>query len=112
MEGTSLRPLLAEPDRELKSAAFSQYIRRPKNSPDGKRYMGYSMVTSRYHFVEWYAWDDETKTAQDLAARELYDLQTDPDEDANIANLPEHAETVRGLSEELRAGHEAALLSH
>jgi arylsulfatase A-like enzyme len=111
MEGTSLEPLLAEPGRKLKSAAFSQYVRRPKNSPDGKRYMGYSMVTSRYHFVEWYTWDDETKTAGDPAARELYDLQTDPHENINIANLPEQAETVRSLSEKRRAGYKAALIA-
>jgi arylsulfatase A-like enzyme len=110
MEGTSLKPLLAEPDRRLKSAAFSQYIRRPKNSPDGKRYRGYSMVTSRYHFVEWYAWDHETKTPGELAARELYDLENDPHENVNIANLPEHAETVRDLSEKRKAGYRAALL--
>jgi arylsulfatase A-like enzyme len=110
MEGTSLEPLLAEPGRELKTAAFSQYVRRPKNSPDGKRYMGYSMVTSTYHLVEWYTWDHETKTAGEPAARELYDLRTDPQENVNIANLPENAEIVRDLSEKRRAGYKAALL--
>ncbi|MGB2908815.1 MAG: sulfatase [Candidatus Aminicenantaceae bacterium] len=108
MEGTSLRPLLEQPEQELKSAAFSQYVRRPKNSPDGKRYMGYSMVTSRYHYVEWYQWSDETKTAGELAGIELYDLQIDPDENINIAGLPDSAETVQGLAEQLKAGWRAA----
>jgi arylsulfatase A-like enzyme len=108
MEGTSLRPLLEQPDRDLKSAAFSQYVRRPKNSPDGKRYMGYSMVTSRYHYVEWCHWDDATKTAGDLVAVELYDLLSDPDENTNIAGHPENAGTVRGLAEKLKAGWRVA----
>jgi iduronate 2-sulfatase len=100
--------LLEQPEQELKSAAFSQYVRRPKNSPDGKRYMGYSMVTSRYHYVEWYPWADETKTAGELAAVELYDLATDPDENINIAGLPDSAETVRNLAVKLKAGWRAA----
>jgi iduronate 2-sulfatase len=112
MEGTSLRPLLEDPDKELKSAAFSQYVRRPKNSPDGKRYMGYSMVTASYHYVEWYTWDNETKTAGDLVARELYDLQIDPDENINIADLPENAEIVQDLAKKLEAGYKAALQVH
>jgi arylsulfatase A-like enzyme len=112
MEGTSLKPLLEDPDKKLKSAAFSQYVRRPKNSPDGKRYMGYSMVTASYHYVEWYTWDNETKTAGDLVAKELYDLETDPDENINIADLPEKAEIVRDLAKKLEAGYEAALHVH
>jgi len=109
MEGTSLRPLLEQPDRDLKSAAFSQYVRRPKNSPDGKRYMGFSMVSSRYHYVEWHPWDDATKTAGDLVAVELYDLFSDPDENTNIAGHPENADTVRGLADKLKAGWRVAL---
>ena len=109
MEGISLSPLLEQPDLDLKSAAFSQYVRRPKNSPDGKRYMGYSMVTSEYHYVEWRPWDETTKTAGELAAVELYDLISDPDENINIAGFPEYAETIRGLSEKLKAGWHAAV---
>jgi iduronate 2-sulfatase len=112
MEGTSLKPLLERPDRHLKSAAFSQYVRRPKNSPDGKRYMGYSMVTAQYHYVEWYPWDDATKTAGDLVAVELYDLLADPDENINISGLPESVETVEALAAKLKAGWRAASLEH
>ncbi len=104
MEGTSLKPLLAQPERELKTAAFSQYVRRPKNSPDGKRYMGNSMVTSRYHYVEWYPWDDATKTGGDIVAIELYDLDSDPEENINIAGQADQASIVRELSAQLEAG--------
>jgi arylsulfatase A-like enzyme len=108
MEGVSLRPLLDTPERDLKSAAFSQYVRRPKNSPDGKRYMGSSMVTRRYHYVEWYPWDDATKTAGDQVAVELYDLDADPEENINLAARPDRAATIRDLSAKLEAGWKQA----
>lgn len=110
MEGVSLKPLLKNPEREVKSAVFSQYHRRPNISPDGKRYMGFSMVTRRYHYVEWKTWDDEKKLAGDLAAVELYDNQTDPDENINIAGFPENEAIVRDLSAKLKAGWQAAII--
>jgi len=91
MEGTSFKPLLENPDRPWKAAAFSQYHQRPKVTTDGKRYMGYSMVTERYHLVEWHTWDNTTKTAGDLVARELYDNRDDPQENINLADLPKYA---------------------
>jgi hypothetical protein len=38
----------------------------------------------------------------------LYDHQTDPDENANIANLPENKALVEQLSQQLGAGWKAA----
>ena len=94
---------------EWKSAVFSQYHRRPKVTPDKKRYMGYSMVTARYHYVEWRYWDNDKKRAGELAGVELYDNQKDPDENINIAGLSEHADIVEKLSKQLEAGWRAAL---
>lgn len=111
MEGTSLKPLLKNPELELKSAVFSQYHQRPKVTPDGKRYMGYSMVTSRYHYVEWYQWDNNKKVAKDFAASELYDNRVDSEENINIALFPENQELVRNLSIQLKAGWRTALLN-
>ncbi len=108
MEGDSFVPLLEEPDREWKSAAFSHYIRRPKNSPDNKRYMGRSMVTDRYHYVEWRPWDHETKTAGEVAATELYDLEVDPDENVNIASREGNAALVRECAGQLEGGWKQA----
>ena len=108
LEGTSLVPLLDQPEKPVKSAAFSQYVRRPKNSPDGKRYMGYSMVTERYHYVEWYHWDHATKTAGERAAVELYDLEKDPDENVNVAGRQENAEVVADLAARLEGNWKAA----
>ena len=49
MQGTSFVPVLENPDRAWKQAAFSQFHRRPKVSADGGRYMGYSINTPKYH---------------------------------------------------------------
>lgn len=109
MEGRSFKPLLRDPGREWKTAVFSQYHRRPNVSPDGKRYMGFSMVTERFHYVEWRTWDNDNKTAGDLAAVELYDNAADPDENVNIAGRPENAEIVVRLAGQLKAGWRAAI---
>ncbi len=102
MEGASLKPLLKDPKQEWKATAFSQFHRNPRVTPDEKRYMGYSMVTSRYHYVEWYFWDHEAELTGDRAAVELYDLKADPDENTNIANDPNNQQLVEKLSEQLK----------
>lgn len=111
MEGISLKPLLKNPGKALKSAVFSHYHQKPRSTVDGNRYMGYSMVTPRYHYVEWYHWDDENKIAFDLVGVELYDNQTDPQENVNIAANPENTELVSKLSKQLKAGWRAAVIN-
>ena len=95
LEGTSALPLLDDPDRPWKPAAFSQY-------PRGKL-MGYTMRTDRWRYTEWR--DRRTKKA---AARELYDHQADPGENANVAARPEHKATIARLAAMLEAGWRAA----
>ncbi len=104
LQGTSVRPLLDEPDREWKSAIFSQFHRRPKVALDGQRYMGYGMRTERYHFIDWYYWDNENKVPLDYVECELYDHETDPDENINIAVNPANAELILQLRTQLKAG--------
>ena len=84
-------------------------MRRPKNSPDKKRYMGRSMVTQRYHYVEWRPWDHAKKSAGALAARELYDLSVDPEENVNLAGREDRQVEVRTLADRLAAGWRAAV---
>lgn len=91
-EGTSMRPLLEDPDREWKPAAFSQYPRRGA-------YMGYSMRTERYRYTEWVH-----RETGEVAARELYDHSTGPIATRNLAADPEMEETVRRLSAMLDKG--------
>jgi len=96
LEGMSLKPLLDDPKRAWKSAAFSQY---PRNE-----WMGYSMRTDRYRFTAWVDAKDHWK----VDATELYDHQNDPQENQNIAAKPENAELVKELTAKLNAGWKAA----
>jgi len=95
LHGISVAPVMNDPNRPWKKAAFSQY-------PRGKS-MGYSMRTDRYRYTEWL---DE---ARKQVAVELYDHENDPDENVNIALRPESKALVQKLSEMLHAGWEAAL---
>lgn len=109
MQGTSFVPLMKDPDRPWKKAAFSQFHRRPKVSADGKRYMGYSINTKDYHYIEWYRWDAETGTRGEYQSAELYDSKNDPTETVNIAGEEEYKEVVTKLSKQLEAGWRRAV---
>lgn len=104
MQGKSFAPLLEDPNQPWKDAVFSQFHRRPKVSPDGKRYMGLSMKTKEYHYVEWYYWDVRSEELGELVTVELYDNIKDPDENRNIAIYPEHQTLIKELSERLHEG--------
>ena len=77
MEGTSFKALLSDAGRPWKTAAFSQFHRSPRVTPDKKRYMGHSMVTDNFHYVEWRTWNHITGVSGDLQAVELYDRRKD-----------------------------------
>lgn len=96
LEGTSFVPLLGEPDRPWKSAAFSQY--------PNKSHMGDSIRTARYRFTRW----TRTNDPKNLGGLELYDHESDPQENVNIANRPENTELVKRLTIQLTAGWHAA----
>ncbi len=100
LEGASLVPLLNGKAKSVKTAAFSQYP-RPNQ---GQRLMGYSMRTERYRFTRWVQRDDHTK----LVASELYDQQTDPQENVNIANEPKQAALVAKLTAQWEKGWRGA----
>lgn len=94
-EGTSFVPLIDDPGRPWKSAAFSQY-------PRGK-VMGYTMRTDRWRYTEW-----QERSTGEVMARELYDQNTDPQENKNIAAAEEMKPIVAQLSAKLKAGWQAA----
>jgi len=106
VEGISLKPLLAEPQRPWKKAVFSQYPR----ALSGSRHrghgaiMGYAVRTEQFRYVEWQEW--ETKT---VVARELYDHACDPNEMQNIAEQPGQTAVVRRLAAVLETGWPAAV---
>ncbi|QDO95154.1 DUF4976 domain-containing protein [Formosa sediminum] len=104
MQGSSFVPLIKEPNREWKTAAFSQFHRRPNHAADGNRYMGYSINTKSYHYIEWYEWNHTTGTRGDFKNAELYDRVNDPYETVNIADETAQNEIVKQLSKQLAAG--------
>ena len=109
LEGISTVPLLQNPKRPWKLAAFSQFprgIRAPGQDKDAdpRRIMGYSMRTDRYRYTEWI---DES--SGEAMAEELYDHQNDPKETVNVAGRAENSELVSNLRKKLRAGWTAAL---
>lgn len=90
-EGTSLKPLLDDPDRAWKNAAFTQVTRGNK--------MGYSVRTERWRYTEW----DGEKSGM-----ELYDHDSDPGEHKNLAADPNHNRTVAELNNILHSGWKSA----
>jgi len=95
LEGSSFRPLIENPNREWKKAAFSQYPRRINGQKGG---MGYSIRTDHYRYTEW------TLPGTSYLSRELYDHYVDPKENVNIAYRPENAMLVTQLSNQLHEG--------
>ena len=93
LEGLSLTPVIEQPTRPWKTAAFSQLGRGSAR--------GQSMRTERYRYTEW-----GNKGNRGI---ELYDYDTDPYETVNIADLPENAALVAHLSERLHTGWRGAL---
>ena len=106
VEGINLQPLLQQPTRPWKQAAFSQYPRdKEKNRHRGHgEFMGYAIRTNRYRYVEWRNWE-----SQQVLARELYDHQDDPHETRNLAGQANHQATLKTLSQLLTNGWQAAL---
>ena len=93
LEGTSLMPVIEQPTRPWKTATFSR--------DGGAAYGGNSIRTEQYRYTEW--------GQNGSRGVELYDYDVDPHETINIANLPENAQLVNHLSEQLHAGWEEAL---
>ena len=127
VEGTSLTPLLKDPNQELKKAAFSQYPRptsgmtvipnKPAFDPNehGESVMGYSIRVDQYRFTEWYRFNRTTATPNftDIWATELYN-HTEPtvffnDENINMASQMDMQDLVKSLRKMLQAGWRSAL---
>ena len=126
VEGTSITPLLKNPDQPWKKAAFSQYSRpsagmtvipnEPAFSKDehGENVMGYSLRVDQYHFIEWYRFNRTTATPNwtDIWGTELYN-HTEPvvffnDENVNLANQPGMKSLVEELRKMIQDGWRAA----
>jgi uncharacterized sulfatase len=104
LEGTSFRPLLADPHRPWKAAVFTVVGRRarPENGGNGEKldvhYLGRTVRTERWRYTEW---PDGTA--------ELCDHDADPREYVNRAGAAELASTRAALKALLQAGWKAAV---
>ena len=86
LEGVSLRPLLEDPGTEWDRPAYTQTHR------NGTR--GYTVRTPRWRYTEWGP-DGERGV-------ELYDHKSDPHEETNLVNDPEHVAIIEELRPLLR----------
>ena len=100
LEGKSFGPLIENPRRNWKTAAFSIY---PKQIPGVGEGFGRALRTDRYRLVEWSAAGSEQQF------HELYDHAADPQENVNIANLPRNQPLLQGLLNQLHAGWQKSL---
>jgi uncharacterized sulfatase len=103
LEGTSFTPLLDDPERPWKKAAFTVTARSESGRAKKQRnpqtdVLARSVRTERYVFNDW----------GDGQSFELYDHQTDPGEYVNLAADPQHASAVQEMSALLKAGWQAA----
>ncbi|KAK3099006.1 hypothetical protein FSP39_025192 [Pinctada imbricata] len=108
-EGISLMPLIKNPSTPLKEAVFSQYPR----SRNRTSVMGYTMRTDKYRYTEWPKFSGAPAYEPDwniLFGIELYDHQTDPEENYNRAMDSSYATIRQSLSQQLRAGWRKATL--
>jgi arylsulfatase A-like enzyme len=95
LEGTSFAPLLDDPGRKWKQAAFSQYPR--------PGHMGYTLRTGRYRYTEW----RKNGTGQ-ADGVELYDYEKDPEENVNLAAEKGHEELLLEMAKLMKAGWRGA----
>lgn len=98
LEGISMVPLLRDPAKPWKTAAFSQAARGFYF-----RFMGNSIRTDRHHYIEW-----RERLDKHLVAVELYDHETDPLENVNIAAVPDNQGLVKSLASQLARGWQEA----
>jgi uncharacterized sulfatase len=99
-DGTSLKPLLQDPNRAWDRPAFTQVSRGTptatgeRTASDAPWFMGRSVRTERHRYTEW---DDGKRGAQ------LYDSVADPGELKNLVDDPALARVRERLSALIRA---------
>jgi uncharacterized sulfatase len=112
LEGTSLRPLLNDPNRAWKTGAFTQVNHNRAGGRDDQKIQkkvraktgggtstGRSIRTERYRYTEW---------ADGRDGAELYDHDADPHEWRNRADDPKFAATRTELQALLHNGWQRA----
>ena len=103
LHGKSFVPLLTNPQKEWKTAAYSQFLLGrfgPLETREEER-MGYSVKTDRYRYTKWYKWNKEEEQKGEFITSELYDHANDPQENFNVAQKPTNLDVVNQLTQEL-----------
>lgn len=103
LEGASLVPVLRDPGKTVKAAAFTQHPRPAyyDRTPSGKpATMGYSVRTKAGRYTEWRDW----QTGQPVA-REFYAAADEPAETVNRVDDPGLAGPVAEAERALLAMH-------
>lgn len=97
LQGQSFAPLVANPDQPWKEGAISVW---PLNRTNPERaIIGYAIQTDRYRYTEWIR-----LSTGELLARDLFDHETDPEENVNISGEPESEPIMEELSALLDRG--------
>lgn len=94
-EGKSLVPILRDTSANVHQAAVSQYYRKH----EGQQYMGYSLRTDKYRYIEW-----RDFATGEMADQELYDHSTSELETTSIAKTVP-SEVLTKLSILLKSTH-------
>lgn len=97
LEGTSLLPILKNPEASVRDFAMSQY-------PRWGKYMGYALRDTRYRAVFWL--DKSVSETGEygpgmIEEIELYDYSSDPLETKNLAKNPENQPVVERMKKRL-----------
>jgi len=106
LHGTSMVPLLENPDLDWKTGAYSQFLlgRYGRTKRIKEEIMGYSIRTDRYRYVEWYKWNKVENRKGKLLSVELFDHDIDPQENRNLVNDTGYVNTVDSLAKQLTLG--------
>ena len=81
LEDTSLVPLLSDPGRKWKEAAFSRYK------------IGDAVISERYTYTRY--------KSESISETMLYDLHSDPEENINLAGDKNYQEILKWMDEKL-----------
>ena len=95
LDGTSLKPLLANSSSSLNKVAISQYPRGGRQTGN-RPLMGYSVRDERWRLTVW-----RDRKNQETVATELYDEKNDPAETVNLAAKSENKAIEELLSKHL-----------
>ncbi|MCC5931536.1 MAG: sulfatase [Cyclobacteriaceae bacterium] len=105
VQGLSLVPVLQNPEKSVKDAAFSIWPSyRGSRTDDDKVIMGYSVRTDEFRYTEWIHMASDS-----LLDRELYDHRYNHREEANIVKDPTVADHLPALEQRIYNYRKAAV---